>query len=234
MTKDNFILELEKIGITCDQNKLDKLDKYYDLLVEWNEKINLTAITDYDQVYLKHFYDSLTIAKAIDLNSVSTICDVGTGAGFPGLVIKIFYPHLKLTLIDSLNKRTVFLNEVVNQLELDNVEIIHTRCEEYAMKVRETYDVVTARAVANLSVLIEYCAPLVKVNGYFIPLKGKIDDEITAACNAEKELSLKKEDIINFTLPIENSERNIIRYLKVDKTKNKYPRKFSEIKKRPL
>lgn len=234
MTKDNFILELKEIGIICDEEKLNKLDKYYELLVEWNEKINLTAITDYEQVYLKHFYDSLTIVKTINLNDIETLCDVGTGAGFPGIVLKIIYPHLKLTLIDSLNKRTIFLQNVVDELKLENVDIIHTRCEEYAINVRERFDVVTARAVASLSMLIEYCSPLVKVNGFFIPMKGNVDNELESSRHAIDALSLQVKDIVKFNLPVEESERTIIKFLKTKETNKKYPRKFSEMKKKPL
>lgn len=234
MTKDNFILELKEIGIICDEEKLNKLDKYYELLVEWNEKINLTAITDYEQVYLKHFYDSLTIVKTINLNDIETLCDVGTGAGFPGIVLKIIYPHLKLTLIDSLNKRTIFLQNVVDELKLENVDIIHTRCEEYAINVRERFDVVTARAVASLSMLIEYCSPLVKVNGFFIPMKGNVDNELESSQHAIEALSLQVKDIVKFNLPVEESERTIIKFLKTKETNKKYPRKFSEMKKKPL
>ena len=234
MQENRFLEELTLLNIKYDDEKLSQLNKYYEMLVEWNEKINLTAITEKEQVYLKHFYDSLTFLKAIDLNEIESLCDVGTGAGFPGLVLKIFYPHLKLTLIDSLNKRTIFLNEVVKELGLKDVEIIHTRCEEYALKNREVYDVVTARAVANLSMLMEYCSPLVKKDGYFIPMKAVVEEEINATKKASNELSLKLLEVIEFNLPIEESKRTIIKYRKENICNKKYPRKFSEMKKKPL
>lgn len=154
MNEIKFIEELKKLNISSEQNKLLKLKKYYEILIEKNKVMNLTAITEIDEVYLKHFYDSLTISKIIDLNLYETFCDIGTGAGFPGIVIKIFYPHLKVTLIESMTKRVEFLKYVIKELELKDIEVINARAEEYAKTNRELFDIVTARAVANINILL--------------------------------------------------------------------------------
>jgi len=194
--------------------------------------MNLTGITEKEEVYLKHFYDSLTISKAIDLKKYTTLCDIGTGAGFPGIVLKIFYPHLNITLIDSLNKRIKFLNEVIDKLQLQNIVALHSRIEEYGKNNREKFDVVTARAVAPLNILLEYSIPVLKVDGYFVPMKANIDNENYN--NALKTLNSKQEKIEQFLLPIENSKRTIILIKKNNITNKKYPRKFNEIKNKPL
>ena len=234
MNQDSFIKALADLNIFITEDQLKQLYKYYELLVEKNKVMNLTGITEVDQVYLKHFYDSLTLNKIIDLKNVNSLCDVGTGAGFPGLVIKILFPHINVTLVDSLNKRINFLNEVINELKLEGIEAIHARAEEYAIKNREKYDVVTARAVTTLNVLSEFCLPLVKKNKYFIPMKANINNEIEESNRALKVLGGKIEKIIEFKLPVENSNRTLVLIKKEVKTNNKYPRKFSEIKKRPL
>lgn len=230
MNIELFVEELKKIGITLDEIKLAKLNKFYELLISWNEKMNLTRITEKEDVYLKHFYDSLTLYKVIDLNKELSLCDVGTGAGFPGIVLKIVFPNLKITLIDSLNKRVNYLNEIIKELELDNIEAIHTRIEDYAKINREKYDIVTARAVANLKVLSEICIPIVKVNGYFIPMKAIIEDEINQSKDIIKKLNAEIDYIESFSLPIENSIRNIIKIKKIGKTNNIYPRRMDKIK----
>ena len=227
-----FKKEVENLGIMYDAKMLEKLDKYYNLLVSWNEKFNLTAITDKNQVYLKHFYDSLTVIKIIDLNNIDSLCDIGTGAGFPGIVLKIFFPHIKLTLVDSLNKRIIFLNEVIKELDLKNVEAIHVRAEEYAKEVRERFDVVIARAVSSFNVLLEFSIPLVKSSKYFVAMRGS-NDTINSE-NALKILKSKKIKTINFKLPIEDSERTLILVQKIGTTDIKYPRKFADIKKKTL
>ncbi len=196
--------------------------------------MNLTGITEKEQVYLKNFYDSLTIVKVIDLNKEETLCDIGTGAGFPGIVLKILFPNLKITLIDSLNKRIEFLKIVIKELNLNNIEAIHTRAEEYAIKNIEKFDVVTSRAVAPLNILLELSIPLLKINKYFISYKGNISREIIESENALKQLDSKIDKIEEFELPKENSNRTIIKIKKQNKTNKKYPRKFSEIKKKPL
>ena len=233
MTQNDFIKKVNELGLEVTDEKLDKLNKYYELLVSFNEKINLTTITLKEEVYLKHFYDSLTLVKIIDFNKYNTFCDIGTGAGFPGIVIKIFFPHLKVTLIDALKKRIDFLNVVISELQLKEIETIHSRIEDYGKNNRELYDIVTARAVTNLSNLLEFAIPIVKVNKYFIAMKGS-NNELDTILNASKLLNIKLEDKIEFSLPYEESKRNLIKFVKLDKTNNKYPRKFSEIKKKPL
>ena len=233
MIENEFIKYIEELGITCDDDKLSRLKKYYEMLVEYNKVMNLTGITDKKQVYLKHFYDSLTIVRSINLNEYNTLCDIGTGAGFPGLVIKIFYPHLSVTLVDSLNKRINFLTDVIKELKLTDIETVHARIEDYAHNNKDKFDIVTARAVAPLNILLEYAIPITKVSSYFIAMKGKIEDENTYN-NAIKVLNSEVKEIKEFKLPIENSDRTIYKIIKISKTNGKYPRKPSEIKKNEL
>ena len=206
MNKEEFIKYLEELNIYPTVDQLIKLDKFYKLLISWNEKINLTRITEEKDVYLKHFYDSLTITKEVDLSSVNTLCDVGTGAGFPGIVLKIMYPNLKVTLIDSLLKRVNYLNEIIKELELDNITAIHTRGEDY----KEKFDVVTSRAVANIEKLVTFTMHLVNKDGVFIAMKGNIDNELTIS--VEKNISKKYKivKINKFKLPIEESDRSLV------------------------
>lgn len=206
MNKDEFIKYLEELNIYPTEDQLIKLDKFYHLLIEWNEKINLTRITEEKDVYLKHFYDSLTITKEIDLSKVNTLCDVGTGAGFPGIVLKIMYPNLKVTLIDSLLKRVNYLNEIIKELELTDINAIHTRGEDY----KDKFDVVTSRAVANIEKLVTFTMHLVDKDGVFIAMKGNIDNELTIS--VEKSISKKYKivKINKFKLPIEESDRSLV------------------------
>lgn len=231
MNKEEFVLELKKIGIEITDEQLVLLDNYYHLLIEWNEKINLTRITDEKDVYLKHFYDSLTLYRVIDLNSDLSLCDVGTGAGFPGIVLKIVFPTLRVILVDALLKRVNFLKLVINELGLKNIEVYHDRAESFARVNREKFDIVTSRAVANLRVLSEVSIPMVKVDGYFIPMKGLCDDELDEASDILKKLNSKVICVDNFTLPVENSQRSLIKIQKNVKTEHKYPRNFDKIKK---
>lgn len=231
MNKEEFVLELKKIGIDVTDSQLMQLDKYYRLLIEWNEKINLTRITEENDVYLKHFYDSLTLYRVIDLNSDLSLCDVGTGAGFPGLVLKIVFPTLRVTLVDALLKRVNFLKLVIDELGLKDIEVYHDRAESFARVNREKFDIVTSRAVANLRVLSELSIPMVKVNGYFVAMKGLCDDEIDEASDILKRLGSSVEVVDNFTLPVENSQRSLIKVRKSVKTEHKYPRNFDKIKK---
>lgn len=206
MNKDEFIKYLEELNIYPTQDQLNKLDKFYHLLISWNQKINLTRITEEKDVYLKHFYDSLTITKEIDLSKVNTLCDVGTGAGFPGIVLKIMYPNLKVTLIDSLLKRVNYLNEIIKKLELTDIKAIHTRGEDY----KDKFDVVTSRAVANIEKLVTFTMHLVDKDGVFIAMKGNIDNELT---NSVEKNILKKYKIVKinkFKLPIEESDRSLV------------------------
>ena len=206
MNKEEFIKYLEELNIYPTEEQLIKLDKFYNLLISWNKKINLTRITEEKDVYLKHFYDSLTITKEIDLSKVNTLCDVGTGAGFPGIVLKIMYPNLKVTLIDSLLKRVNYLNEIIKELELTDIKAIHTRGEDY----KDKFDVVTSRAVANIEKLVTFTMHLVDKDGVFIAMKGNIDNELTIS--VEKNISKKYKivKINKFKLPIEESDRSLV------------------------
>ena len=233
MNKELFIEELNKLNITPTIKQLEQLEKYYEILVTENKKYNLTAITDKETVYLKHFYDSLTITKIIELNNQS-LCDIGTGAGFPGMVLKIFFPNLKVTLVDSTLKKCNFLNYVIDELQLTNIEVFNKRAEEFSKVVREQYDIVTSRAVAPLKHLLEYSIPLVKVNGKYIAMKSDITNEIIGISNYEKKLYIKHVNTVQFNLPIENSLRTLISYEKLKLTNLIYPRKYNEIKKKEI
>lgn len=234
MNINNFIEELKKINIDINNQQLEQLEQYYKLLVEYNEKMNLTGITEKEQVYLKHFYDSLTMNKIIDLNKVESLCDVGTGAGFPGLVIKILFPNIEVTLVDSLNKRIEFLNVVIEELNLIGITTLHSRIEDFGKNTREKFDVVTARAVAPLNILLEYCIPLVKVGKYFIPMKANISREILEINNAKKVLKCELEEKKEFLLPFEESNRTLLKFKKIEKTNKIYPRNNAQIKKKNL
>lgn len=233
MNKEEFIKEMDSLGIELNDRVLSNLENYFNILKEENEKYNLTRIIEKEDVYLKHFYDSLTIAKIIDINEQS-ICDLGSGAGFPGLVLAICFPSAKLTLIESNGKKCNFLKLVKEKLSLDNVTVINTRVEEYAQVNREIYDVVTARAVAPLKHLLEYGVPLVKEEGYFIAMKSNITEETKNIENYYNKLNIKEENKIEFNLPKENSLRTLLKYQKLDKTNIKYPRRYSEIIKRDI
>lgn len=234
MDKKEFIQEINKLGIQLTDEQLHQLDKYYQLLVEWNKVMNLTGITEEKEVYLKHFYDSLTIAKVIDLTKEKSLCDVGSGAGFPGMVLKIVFPNLKVTLVDSLNKRIKFLTEVANELNLKDMALVHARAEDFAKNNREKFDVVTARAVAPINVLLEYCLPLTKVGKYFIALKGNISQEIILLNNSLTKIGGKLINSQEFLLPIENSKRSLLVITKENPTSKKYPRHPKDIKINPL
>ena len=234
MNKELFIEEINKLKIEVTEDKLSKLDKYYDLLTLWNEKINLTAITKKEDVYLKHFYDSLTLIKGYDLTKNIKVCDVGTGAGFPGIVLKIFFDNLDITLVDALNKRINFLNLVIEELNLKNIKTVHARAEDFAKMHIEEFDLVTSRAVAKLNILNELCIPMLKIGGYFIPMKANIDEELEISKNSIAVLNSNLENIITFNLPVENSVRNLVKIKKQGKTNEKYPRNFDKISKNPL
>lgn len=233
MNREEFISEVSKLGIEIDNNTLDRLDRYYEILKEENSKYNLTRIIEKEDVYLKHFYDSLTITKIINLDNQS-ICDLGSGAGFPGLVLAVVFPNTKITLIESNSKKCNFLNIVKDKLELSNVNIINTRVEEYSKINRELYDIVTARAVAPLKHLLEYGIPLVKIYGYFIAMKSNTKEEEINISNYYHKLDIKEEDRIVFNLPIEDSLRTLIKYKKLSSTNTKYPRKYSDILKKDI
>ena len=225
----------KQIGIELTEEQLEKFYLYMNILLEWNEKINLTAITNEKEIILKHFVDSLTINKYIE--DSKSLIDVGTGAGFPGIPIKILRQDLKITLLDSLNKRINFLNEVIEKLDLKNIECIHGRAEEFGKNknYREKYDFATSRAVANMSTLSEYLIPFVKVGGKVLAMKGdKAEEELEEAKKAIKLLGGKVENIDNFYLPDSDIKRNIIIIKKIEKTERKFPRKPGMPAKEPI
>lgn len=229
MTEEEFITELTKLNIEVTPEKLDQLKEYASFLLEYNQHTNLTAIRDINEVYLKHFYDSLTIVKAINLKEVNTLLDIGTGPGFPGMVLKIIYPHLQITLMDSNNKKINFLKALAQELNL-NVEIIYGRAEEFIVNRREYYDVVTSRAVASLDILAELSIPYVKTNGLFIAMKSNYQEELQATLPILKKLDSKVEKIEKFSLPKIEANRAIICIRKEKATNHKYPRNYNQIK----
>lgn len=237
MNTELFINMLEEKGIVLSPQQIHQYEQYFHLLVEWNEKMNLTAITEKEDVYLKHFYDSVSAAFFYDFSKPLNLCDVGAGAGFPSIPIKIAFPQLQVTIVDSLNKRITFLENLASVLQLEGVSFIHDRAETFGQnkEYREKYDLVTARAVARLSVLSELCLPLVKVGGTFLAMK---------AAHAKEELEMGKKAITtlggslkethSFLLPVEESERNIIIVDKIKSTPKKYPRKPGTPNKTPI
>lgn len=232
-----FDEKLNALGITLTEKQYEQFDKYYELLVEWNKVMNLTGITEYEEVNEKHFIDSLSIVKVIDVNKVNSVIDIGTGAGFPGIPLKIAFPHLKITLLDSLNKRIKYLNTVIEELGLEDIQTIHGRAEDFARKEehREQYDLAVSRAVANLSTLSELCVPYVKVGGMFIPYKsGEIEDEVKEAQTAIKVLGGKQKEIVKFTLPGSDINRSFVKIDKVKNTGKKFPRKAGLPGKEPI
>ncbi len=237
MNEQQFIEALAAKGIELNDTQIAQFKKYFELLVEWNEKMNLTAITDLEGVYLKHFYDSISTSFYFDFTRVVTVCDVGAGAGFPSIPIKICFPHLHITIVDSLNKRITFLNHLANELNLDHMSFIHARAEEFGQNpsYREKYDVVTARAVARLSVLSELCIPLVKPGGFFVALKAAAGaEELKDAKKAITTLGASLKEEFRFLLPVEESERSLYVFDKVKSTPKKYPRKPGVPNKTPI
>ena len=233
MTNSEFVSELEKLGIVLDADKLDKLEKYYQMLVDANDKFNLTAITDKKDVYLKHFYDSILASLVFDSDNFN-LCDMGTGAGFPGIVLKIVFPKIRLTLVDATKKKTEFLKEVVSTLNLNDVCVYNDRIENFAYLHEKEFDIVIARAVARLNILLELASRMIKVNGYFVAMKGSLEEEIDEATNALKVLHMEIVETKDLVLPIENSKRKIIKIKKNDDTPKMYPRNFAKITKIPL
>ena len=251
---NSFKKDLGELNILLTENQLCKFMKYYELLVEWNQVMNLTAITDFDEVLKKHFIDSLSLIKVYSVNSKMnsevfselysskskidiSIIDIGTGAGFPGIPLKIAFPELKITLLDSLNKRINFLNTVIEELGLENIEAIHGRAEDFSKKgmLREKFDLCVSRAVANLSTLSEYCLPYVKVGGKFISYKSeKITEEIEIAKKAVSVLGGKIENQVEFIIPNSDIYRNLVVINKNKKTPDKYPRKAGIPAKNPI
>lgn len=232
MNKEEFIRELKKINIEVTEEQLKKLEIYKNFLVEYNTHTNLTAITEEKDIYLKHFYDSLTISEFI--KEKDKVLDIGTGAGFPGMVLAIIHPNTSFVLLDSNNKKTTFLIVLKEKLNLHNVEIVHARAEEYVKKHLEEFDIVTSRAVAELRILTEFSLPALKVKGKFIPLKANIESEMPLFLEALKELNGKLIEKYEFQLPVENSLRTILVIEHFSKTNEIYPRSYDKILKKPL
>ncbi|TWD99651.1 16S rRNA m(7)G-527 methyltransferase [Neobacillus bataviensis] len=237
MNIEQFTANLQEKGISLSEKQLDQFEAYFTTLVEWNEKMNLTAITEKTDVYLKHFYDSITASFYFDFSRPFHLCDVGAGAGFPSIPLKIVYPHIEVTIVDSLNKRISFLNHLADVLNLENIHFVHDRAETFGVNpaYRETFDVVTARAVARMSVLSEFCLPLAKVGGHFLAMKAlHAKDELDSAQKAISTLGGKVEKVHTFTLPMEDSERSILIIKKEKQTPKKYPRKPGTPGKSPI
>lgn len=228
---------INELSITLNEKQKNQFIQFYELLVEWNKVMNLTAITECEEVIQKHFVDSLSLNKVIDISTVHSVIDVGTGAGFPGIPLKIAFPELKITLLDSLNKRIKFLNTVIQELKLDDIQAIHGRAEDYAKQpeYRGRYDLCVSRAVANLSTLSEYCLPYVRVGGMFIPYKsGEIDEELKKSEKAVSILGGKIEKTIKFQLPGTDIGRSFVKISKIKDTPKKYPRKAGLPAKEPI
>lgn len=235
----NHLLETkaDNLSLILNERQIQQFEDYYHILIEWNNVMNLTAITEYEEVIEKHFIDSLSIVKAVDISSICNLIDVGTGAGFPGIPLKIAFPELNITLLDSLNKRVNFLNEVIDRLGLSHICAIHGRAEDYAKQAgyREQYDLCVSRAVANLSTLSEYCLPYVRVDGWFISYKsGDIDDELKKSKHAVSILGGTVRDVIRFQLPDTDISRSFVKIEKIKSTAKKYPRKAGLPSKEPL
>lgn len=232
-----FEKDLEVLGIKLNEKQIKQFLTYYEMLVEWNSFMNLTAITEFEDVMKKHFIDSISLIKAYDISKPVNVIDVGTGAGFPGLALKIAYPNLKITLLDSLNKRIQFINEVIQKLQLEEITTIHGRAEDYSKReeYREKFDLCVSRAVANLSTLSEYCLPYVKKGGYFVSYKSeKVSEEIIIAEHAIKILGGIIDRQVEFYLPKSDIYRNLFVIKKVENTPKKYPRKAGLPSKEPL
>lgn len=229
--------KMQRIHVILDDRQLQQFYRFYEMLVEWNKVMNLTGITQYDEIVDKHFVDSLSIVENFDLSGINKIIDVGTGAGFPGIPLKIVFPNIEMVLLDSLNKRIKFLDHVIEELNLTDIHTIHGRAEDYARQkdYREQFDLCVSRAVANLATLSEYCIPYVKIGGIFISYKsGNIDEEILEAEKAVKILGGSIEDVFKFQLPQTDIKRSFVKIAKVKSTSGKYPRKSGTPSKEPI
>ncbi|KKY01721.1 16S rRNA methyltransferase [Paraclostridium benzoelyticum] len=228
---------IEDLGLKCSDETIDKFSKYREILVEWNQKMNLTGIEEEKEVYIKHFLDSVAAVKKGYIKDGMSIIDVGTGAGFPGLPLRICLENSKVTLLDSLNKRINFLSEVCTSINVDDIELIHGRAEDFGKdeKYREQYDIATARAVAGLPILMEFCVPFIKVGGYFVCLKGpNADTELEESRKAMEVLGLEFVEKIDVELPEIELKHNIVVFKKVNSTPAKYPRKAGKPVKSPI
>jgi len=237
MKNDILVRGLSSIGLTPTGDQLDQFETFYELLVEWNKAMNLTNITEYDDVMVKHYLDSINVAKAFNLKEVVKVLDVGTGAGFPGIPLKIILPHLSVTLMDALNKRVQFMNEVIDRLDLEQIDAIHSRAEILAQDLvfRSRYDLVVSRAVSQLATLSEYCLPFVKIGGYFIAYKSvDTEDEINEAKNAISILGGQIEKVSDYEVPESDFSRRYVIFKKIKDSPSKYPRKAGTPSKKPL
>ena len=233
MTKEEFYKKLKEIKIELNPLQKEQFENYYKFLNEYNNHTNITAITNKEDVYLKHFYDSALLTTTIDFNKITNLLDIGCGAGFPGIVIKILYPNINLTLLDSNNKKTKFCEYIIKELSLKDVVIINKRAEDYIKNKREYFDLVTARAVKNLNILNELAIPYVKLNGYFIAMKSSIDNELKESMNGINILGAKYINTISITNDILGL-RNFVIIKKIKETEQKYPRNYNNIIKKPL
>ena len=233
MNKEELKNYVKELGIELTEEMLQKLNDYADFLLEYNTHTNLTAIKTKEEVYLKHFYDSLTLVK-IEKKKKGTLLDVGTGAGFPGLVLAIVFPNLEVTLLDSNNKKITFLNECIAKLQIKNAQTVYSRAEDYTKVHRESFDFVTSRAVANLRILLELNIPAIKVNGHFLVMKGNLEEELEKSINTMQVLSCKIIGQEEFNLPKNGGTRTLLNIQKTKETDQKYPRTYDKIKKKAL
>lgn len=231
MNKEEFIHYCKEINIEIDDKVYNDLLNYYKLLVEWNSKFNMTSILEQNQVFLLHFYDSLCLSKYINLNTKCTLCDFGTGAGFPGMIIALLFKNVSVTLIESNQKKCQFLKHIKETFNLENVTIICSRIEEYGIKNREVFDIVTCRAVTSIPIIIELATSVVKVGGVLAPLKSNCIDELNDT-SLYKEFNLKLAGVYEYNLPVQNSKRTIPVFKKIDVTDKKYPRNYGTIVKK--
>ncbi len=231
MTKEEFIKEIGKLNINITPDILANLEKYKNLLLEYNQKFNLTAIKTDEEIYLKHFYDSLTLINAVNLNENLKLLDIGTGAGFPGLVLKIFFPNLDITLLEASHKKVSFLETVIKELNLQKITCINKRAEDITEQYRESFDIVTSRAVASLPILCELAIPYLKVAGLFVAMKGECNTEIEKSSKILEILNSKIVDTIEFNLPNYSGHRSLVIIKKFEKTNIKYPRRYDKIMK---
>lgn len=231
MNNEEFINKTQELGLNLNEFQLQQLEEYACFLVEYNEITNLTSITDKKSIYLKHFYDSLTIVKAHDFKDIKNLADIGTGAGFPGVVLKIAFPKIFVTLVESNNKKVTFLKKLQEKLSLKDIEIVYDRAENYAHQNLEKFDIVTSRAVSSMSIISELCLPMVRVGGYFLALKGNVLEELNDATKTIEKLNGRVDRIESFKLDIEGSTRNIVKIEKIFPTPKGYPRSYDKIKK---